>query len=51
MVEVGPEAGELTLAATAERANVEVMFWPDSVEPTEEVQAAWSRLTLFLHRL
>jgi hypothetical protein len=50
-VERGPQAGTLTLSAAAHRANVEVMFWPETPEPTAETQAAWRKLTEFLHHL
>jgi hypothetical protein len=50
-VERGPDAGRLTVAATASRANVEVMFWADAEEIGPDEIAAWTALTAFLHRL
>jgi hypothetical protein len=50
-IERGPDAGTLTAAATARRANVEVMFWPDSNEINSEAKAAWTALTAFLDHL
>jgi hypothetical protein len=50
-IERGPNAGQLMAAATARRANVEVMFWPDSNEVDAEAKAAWTSLTAFLTRL
>jgi hypothetical protein len=50
-IERGPDAGSLMAAATASRANVEVMFWPDSNEINDEATAAWAALTAFLDQL
>lgn len=50
-VERGPDAGRLTVAATASRANVDVMFWPEADEIGPGEIAAWTALTAFLHRL
>jgi hypothetical protein len=50
-VERGPDAGRLTVAATASRANVDVMFWPEADEIGLGEIAAWTALTAFLHRL
>jgi hypothetical protein len=50
-IERGPDAGDLIAAATARRANVDVMFWPHANEigPTEVT--AWETLTAFLYQL
>jgi hypothetical protein len=50
-IERGPNAGQLTAGASARRANVEVMFWPDSNEIDAEAKAAWTALTAFLDQL
>ena len=50
-IERGPDAGTLMVAATARRANVEVMFWPDSPKDSVEAQSAWDKLTAFLEHL
>jgi len=47
--EVGPQ--EYSVSASAERANVEVMFWGESTEITPEARTTWALLTSCLHRL
>jgi hypothetical protein len=50
-IERGPDAGRFMVAASARRANVEVMFWPDANEIGPNEIATWTALTAFLHRL
>jgi hypothetical protein len=50
--ERGPRVGQPHVVATARRANVEVMFWPEASEVNDvRARAAWSELTSFLHHL
>ena len=48
-----PERGpqEYVVSATAERANVDIIFWSNADQITPDAEAAWSVLTSFLHRL
>lgn len=47
--ERGP--GGYQVSASAQRANVEVMFWGDTGEITPEAEATWALLTSCLERL
>jgi hypothetical protein len=50
-VERGPDAGKTEVAARARRANVEVMFLPETIELDAAVQSSWETLTAFLDHL